>query len=275
RARRELRALCDAVNYPSTKARQLIDDIATGHAYFGLDGYLPAFSELTPLLDYFPASAPIVFEDPAAVVRALRAEIDAGRAGEAARTGTPQFPFERLYVELDELDRLLAERSLLALHRGAVAGPRAVSVLEALEAPPPDAPSLGVRDQSDLGHAVKATRTQKGKARALDPLLQRLALWREAGLSVTITARTRTQAERVAALLGHRGVTVELVDGALAGDGSAEAVRVAVAPLTRGAIAVADGFVLVTEEEIFGQRPHRAPARQTTARSFLADLRAP
>ena len=274
RARRELRALCDAVDYPSTKARQLIDDVATGHAYFGLDGYLPAFYELSPLLDYFPPTAPIVFEDPAAVVRALRAEIEAGRAGEAARRGTPHFPFERLYLDTSELDRLLADRNLLALHRGAVAGPRAVSVLDALEAPPEDAPSLGVRDQSDLGHAVKATRTQKGKARALDPLLQRLALWRDSGLFVTITARTRTQAERVGALLGHRGVAVELVEGGDPSADSAEAVRIAVAPLTRGAIAVADGFVLVTEEEIFGQRTHRAPARQTTARSLLEDLRA-
>jgi len=46
RARDTLRHLCDAVNFPSIKTRALIDDLATGRAFFGSDGYLPAFFEL-------------------------------------------------------------------------------------------------------------------------------------------------------------------------------------------------------------------------------------
>ena len=47
-----------------------------------------------------------------------------------------------------------------------------------------------------------------------------------------------------------------------------------VAPLARGARA-AEGFVLVTEEEIFGPRAHRASGeRKRSARAFLEDLRA-
>ena len=35
RAREIVRSLCDGVNYPSTKARALVEDVATGRAFFG------------------------------------------------------------------------------------------------------------------------------------------------------------------------------------------------------------------------------------------------
>ena len=275
RAKGLLRELCDAVDYPTTKARRFIDDVATGHAYFGLEGYLPAFYELVPLLDYFDVAAPIVFEDPAAVLRVLRESLDEGRAAEQGRAGTPHFAFDRLYLDEDELARLLEPRPLFALHRTAVAGPSAVAGLSALESAPADAPSLGLRDHSDLALASKAARSERGKGLALEPLLRRLELWREGGLAVTITARTRTQAERVSALLGHRSVAVDLVDEGAEAPAVGDRVRIAVAPLARGVIAPLDGFVLLTEEEIFGQRTHRAPERKRTlARTMLEDLRA-
>src|SRR6478752_1044311 len=88
RARELLRNLCDAVNYPSTKTRSLIDDLATGRAFFGSDGY-------------FPASA--------------------------------------LYLSQDELEERLRARSVLALHRTAIAAAPSQSVLENLESAPPEA----------------------------------------------------------------------------------------------------------------------------------------
>jgi transcription-repair coupling factor (superfamily II helicase) len=278
RARAALRALCDAVDYPSTKARQLIDDVAVGHAYFGFEGFLPAFQPLVPLLDYFDARMPVVIEDPVTLAQALAEELERGRAGEAARQGTPHFPFDRLYVDLAEIGAAIERRPVLAVHRAAVAGAPGEDVLARLQAAPEDAPALVIRDHADLGRAVKLSRTSRGKAATLDPLLRRIRLWDEAGLSVAIAARTRTQAERVAALLGHRGVAVEVV-GATKPDepqlpGLRGTVRIAVAPLARGAVAPAEGFVLVTEEEIFGQRTHKAPSRPRSTRAMLEDLRA-
>ena len=276
RARVSLRALCDAVDYPSTKARALIDDIATGHAYFGLEGFLPAFSELVPFTHYFAADTPFVLDDPAAVVRALREEQERGVSGAASSAGKPHFPFSALYLEEAELAAELAERPVVAVHRAAVAGAASASGLDALEATAPDAPALVIRDHEDLSRASKLSRTTRGKAASLEPLLKRLALWREAGLRVAIVARTRTQADRVLALLGHRGVAVELCEGELTPEALAarDVVRIVTAPLARGAIAPGEGFVLVTEEEIFGQRAHRPAARPRVARAMLEDLRA-
>src|SRR6188768_2398196 len=142
RARELLRNLCDAVNYPSTKTRSLIDDLATGRAFFGSDGYLPAFYELESIFDYLAPNAVFVIDDPIAVVRAIHEELERGLAGEAARRGSPHFPARALYLNQSELEDQLRSRSLLALHRTAIAAPASESVLENLESAPADAQTL-------------------------------------------------------------------------------------------------------------------------------------
>jgi transcription-repair coupling factor (superfamily II helicase) len=273
RARDTLRHLCDAVNFPSTKTRALIDDLATGRAFFGSDGYLPAFFELETLFDYLAKDAIFVIDDPSAVVRAIHSELERGLAGEAARRGTPHFPSKALYVGQDELEQQLGKRSVVALHRTAVAAPSAASVLENLESAAPDAPSLACSDLSDLARAVKGARTEHGKQGALEPLLERVRAYCEAGLEIVICARTETQAERLSALLSHRGVSAGVWR---AGSDLADSsqVRIVTAPLSRGVLAPAEGFVLVTEEEIFGARAHRPAEKKRSARALLQDLRA-
>src|SRR6478735_6521245 len=273
RAREVLRNLCDAVDFPSTKTRSLIDDLATGRAFFGSDGYLPAFFELESLFAYLAADAVFVIDDPGAVVRALHEELERGLAGEAARRGTPHFPARALYLSRDELEAELETRSLLALHRTAIAGPVSASVLENLENAPPEAQTLAFSDLSDLARAVKGARTEHGKQGALEPLLERVRAYLEAGLEVVICARTETQAERLCALLSHRGANVRVwrTDDELTRDA---AVRIVTAPLSRGVLAPTAGFVLITEEEIFVSHAHRPTEKKRSARAMLQDLRA-
>jgi transcription-repair coupling factor (superfamily II helicase) len=194
-------------------------------------------------------------------------------AGEASRQGTPHFPVSALYVNQAELEAKLAARTQVALHRTGVLGPPSASVLEALESAPPDAPSLAYSDLADLARAIKGARTEHGKHGALQPLLERIFAYCEAGLQVVICARTETQAERLTVLLSHRGVTVSVwrVGEDLA---TTTQVRVVTAPLARSVLAQAEGFVLITEEEIFGARAHRPAEKKRSARAMLQDLRA-
>jgi transcription-repair coupling factor (superfamily II helicase) len=273
RAREMLRSLCDVVNYPSTKTRSLVDDLATGRAFFGSDGFLPAFFELETIFDYLAPEAVFIVDDPGAVVRAIRAELERGLAGEAARHGAPHFPASALYLTESELDQRLATHTISALHRTAVAGPVTASVLDNLESAAPDAASLAFSDLSDLARAVKSARTEHGKQGALEPLLERVRAYRDAGLQVVISARTETQAERLAALLSHRGVSVS-VWHAGTDSSSVSQVRIVTTSLTRGVLAPTEGFVLITEEEIFGPRAHRPAEKKRSARAMLQDLRA-
>jgi transcription-repair coupling factor (superfamily II helicase) len=258
RARTALRTLCDDASYPSTKARALIDDLVFGRSFFGADGYLPAFYELVPLVTYLPPGAAVVFDDPAGVARALVQELEQAQTAEVARGSVPHFPVTRLYASLDELERDLEKRVWVGAHRSGVAGAGATDLVGRLESVSADAPSLAEDDHAELARAVKLVRTSRGKHAALEPLVERLALWREQGYSVVLVARTATQADRISLLLKHRNVEAD----------------VRVAPLGRGCLAPLETLVLVTDEEIFGPRAHRAPARRTSTRALLEDLRA-
>ncbi|HVJ13892.1 MAG TPA: transcription-repair coupling factor [Polyangiaceae bacterium] len=270
RARQVLRDLCDQSDYPSTKARSLIEDVALGRAFFGADGYLPAFYELVSLLDYVSPETPIVIDDPAAVTKALESELERAYAGAASRQGSPHFPVSALYLERDELGAAIGKRPLLLAHRSGVAGGGGDGALARLEHAPVDAPALAISDHDDLARAVKLVRSSRGRQHTLEPLLDRIATWQDHGLGVTLCARSETQADRLATLLGHRGLKI-----ARGSDDAPASARIVVAPLARGAVAPLEGFVLVTEEEIFGPRAHRPKTpKKRSARAMLEDLRA-
>ncbi len=299
RAQRLVRELCDQHNYPSTKARQLVEDVQSGRVFFRAEAYLPAYAPLVPLFDYLGPATAVVVDDGVAALRAIRDELDLA-TGDAARAGdTPVFPREALYVDEGAVGDWLAERPTLATHRTGVAAPSPLTPLEALATAPVDAPSLAMTDHAALARAVKQARANRGKQAALDPLLRRIAAWRDRGLAVVVTARAATQAERVAALLRHRRIPIAVTTGAAVEDADDEgrahlpggapapaasatspapadptAVRIVTGPLARGVIALGEGFVLVTEEEIFGQRAHRRTVPRRSARAVLEDLRA-
>jgi transcription-repair coupling factor (superfamily II helicase) len=273
RAKEVLRHLCDSVDYPTTKARALIDDIASGRTFFGAQGYLPAFYELESLFDYFGPGDLLLVEDPPAVVRALRDELSRAREGEAGRRGLPHFPLEKLYLVEEELGAELSQRRVVSLHRAGVHGPASGDAIEQLEHAPHDAPTLALQDQGELERAIKAVRQIKGKHDALDPLVAAIHEWQEAGLTTLIGARTVTQADRLVTLLKHRGVSATRT-GDEGGAAGGHPLRIVTAPLARGVIAQSEGFVLVTEEEIFGARAKRkAEPKKGNTKAFLEDLR--
>jgi len=279
RAKGLVTELCEAYSWPSSKTRALVDDVLSGRPFFGSDGYLPAFAPLVPLDTYFAGA--VVVEDPAAVVRSVRDELGRAMADEGHKLGSPHFPRDEFYLNEPDLAEALLARPLVCLHRGGVAGGGAED-LELLEAAPADAPTLDARDHGDLERAGKQARQSKGKTGTLEPLIRRIQAWHEAGLSVALAARAETQAERLTALLRHAGVECRSRVGSFSlewtRDSSTRGVaQVVVGPLARGAVLPGEALVLVTEEEVFGSRAHRAARRERKTkdtRAFLEDLRA-
>ena len=59
------RHLAESIDWPTMKTRALADDVANGRAFFGAEGFLPAYyDDLDPLLAHVPGDAVVVLEDP-------------------------------------------------------------------------------------------------------------------------------------------------------------------------------------------------------------------
>jgi len=257
-ATERLRELCDAVDLPSTKARVLVSDLVNGTTFFGAEAYLPAFCDLVPLTQYLPASAVVVFEQPERCLAAIDHELHRALSSELASAGRPHFPLDTLVCDRSQIRDELRRRPIGCLHVTGIAGGDAERPLSSLERAPVDAPSVEFVAQAELCAAVKSARQLGGNQSALDPLVASIKRWQDEGLRVQLTARVATQAHRLEQLLKHRGLKVDISVGELA----------------RGAVAALEGFAVVTEEEIFGQRTHRPKGKPKTTRALLEDLRA-
>jgi len=276
RARAHVLAMADTLDMPTTRARALADDIASGRAFFGADGYLPAYyAHLDDPFVYLDREATVLLDDPEAVVRSLREELFRAEDEARAREGTLHFPASAFFTDERTVLSALAERRVVTFGRSLVRGgsTEGLSTYEVAN----DPIELGAFDQEDLVLAMQRARASRGKVGSLEPLVRRIRHFREAGLRVVLSARTVTQAERLVGLLKHQDITCILHPSggsAVASRGEADA-HVVPSSLGRGAILPADALAVVTEEEIFGGRAHKRRERKTkdTTRPFLEDLR--
>jgi transcription-repair coupling factor (superfamily II helicase) len=281
RARRAVRDLCDAVDYPSTKTRNLIDDLLAGRAFFGADGFLPAFCNLEPLSTQLPSHAVVVVEEPRAVADALTAELERAESDVLEKHGEPAFEPDAFFVDRADVDAWLTTMTRLGLCESPILGGEH-GALEALGVVDDDTPSLGARDQTELRRKLAAARAEGGHAASLDPLVESVRDMQQQGLRVVFTARATTQADRLATMLRHRDLEVEVLGddfdraATLAPPRGMPPVVIAVGSLERGLVAPAEGLALITEEEVFGARAHRRRAKQPgkkRTKQLLEDLR--
>jgi transcription-repair coupling factor (superfamily II helicase) len=282
RARQRVLQQADAIDLPTMKARALVDDIASGRTFFGADGLLPAYyTELVSLLSYVD-SGEVVFalDDPPALTVTLREELERAGRDHAGRPREVSFPPEAFYADEASVADVIASARHVVLARTTTMGASeaAFAQFETI-ADPSAACDVAARDHEDLSRAVKMSRAARGKAGTLSPLVHRIAHWQSHGLRVIVAARAETQAERLAGLLRHQGVKCRARLGRFdprwtRSDEDRDVAQIVVGALSRGVVLPAEGFALVTEEEVFGARKHRREkSEKSAARPFLEDLR--
>ena len=289
RAREAVRHLADAVDLPSTRARALVQDVTSARAFFGADGFLPAYYDtLESLSSYLGHDVLYALDDPPGLTQAVTNELERGTRDAAAKGKDVHFPPEAFYDDPVALASMFDRSGCLVLHTTAIvgagesleAGDTSESPLVRFEiAPKEGLRDLAAGDHADLLRAVKAARSSRGKTGVLAPVARRIAYWQDQGLRVFLSARADTQAERMSTLLGHQGIECRArlgpFDPAWLKDTSERRPLVVKGALSQGVVLPAEGIVLVTEEEIFGARTHRRPKRTgaSVARPFLEDLR--
>jgi transcription-repair coupling factor (superfamily II helicase) len=289
RARDRVAQLADMIDWPTMKTRVLVDDVATGRAFFGADAYLPAYYDaLVPLSAYIPRDARFVLTNPSAVTRAVLDELGRATQDAAVKVGEPQFLPETFFRSEAEITADLDTRRVLVLHGAIVAGEsEGLARYEVCR----EAVHVAAQDHEDLTRAVKAVRGAKLRSHGdshLAPVARRIRHFKDHGLRVFLTARAQTQAERLAGLLRHQDIRArirgkafdpawlhEKTERASLGEDEDDA-QIIVGPLGRGVVLPGEGYVIITEEEIFGGRSHRARERKSQrdkARPFVEDLR--
>jgi transcription-repair coupling factor (superfamily II helicase) len=293
RARQRVSDLCDALNLPTLRRRQLVEDIASGRRFIGVEGYLPAFYDgLQTLIDYLPADVRGVVVDPLAVSATLHEEYERARRDRDAKVAAkaPVFGFDELYMPLEETRAHLIARPLAVAHRLAVLGASQAADEnddhgrpELTELGPPDGDALlriAAEDQGALSSELRGARVQGNTRDPLEPLRTRVLAWLDEGLRVVLSARTKVQAERLTGLLRSYELPIE---GPKPFDPSqlrglpGGRTEVVVGPLEDGFVLPSQALVCITEEEIFGTRQlrrnaARKPGRDKT-RAFVHDLR--
>jgi transcription-repair coupling factor (superfamily II helicase) len=288
RARERVSDLCDALNLPTLRRRQLVDDIASGRRFLGVEGFLPAFyPQLETLFDYLPTGLRHVLVDPFGLAASVREELELATRDRMAKTAAkvPVFELAELYLPQAELEELLHRQPLCVAHRLAVLGAleqdEAGSELQGLA--PMDADSLlriAAEDQAPLAAELRSQRVKGGSADPLGPLCRHVEHWLQEGFRVLLSARTQVQAERLASLL--RGYQLQVqkprsFEPALLRERPSGRAEVVVGSLQDGFVLPSLALACVTEEEIFGTRQGRRAQQRKQARdknrAFVQDLR--
>ncbi len=291
---RDLRAavleLGDHVEVPTSKTRQVIDNLLAGVEFFGIDAITPVFhDELVPLWDHLPGKPRWYVDEPEQLI---------GLA-------------EKLLDELEfEYRRAVAGKGLVAsveqffvgrepLRARLRAAPVVGQRLEIHEPERGDEPRhlvrIDVGRNLQLRTKLEAARSDKG-GELLRPLVEYVrGLGRPPGADrddhddaadrlawdVVLVAPNSTHAERLCAML--RGYGVELPRPEPAGERSAlelgglglveSRVRVVPGRLSEGFTSEGDRLLVVSEAEIFGAVSRRKQARkQRGGRTALGQL---
>ncbi len=253
----------DAVNYPSSRTRALLEEVASGREFFGIEAITPAFhDELEPVSAYLPPGVPLLVVDPEGISRVFSDEDSQSERAFAARLaeGRLTFPPGDFFVPQTQLAEEMARHPRIL----ACAAEESGAVV-----------SCPSRDNSDLALDLRRAQSERGE-QILKTLAARLRRWQAADRPVVIAAGGKGQRDRLEALLKGYGVICDVRDepgtpDLLAESPAGGAVQLQPGELRSG-FRLAEGLVVLAEEEIFGPKARKRRTKRL-AGPGLGDLR--
>jgi transcription-repair coupling factor (superfamily II helicase) len=263
-AKAAVRDAAERVNRPTSRVREVLDQIDQETPFFGMEALLPGFHPggLDTLLDYLPAGTAAYVDDAAGLEEALsELEAELRREHEAAlRRQELAFPPEAHFLPAAEVLARLAERPLVRRH-GVWLG-----TAEPIRFPLVE--TGGIRAEIEAAH---------GDEGALGPLTRRLEEWRRRGIATVVACATPSTQDRLRRLLEDRHQHVRAHPGPP--PGAAEifdpAVHAHVFPgeLSGGFVDGDARLAVIAEEEIFGRRVRKKARKARDENAFAAAFR--
>lgn len=238
----------------------------SGSSHFpGIEQLLPLYYEqLETLLHYLPASTLIVLTDPgsirkSAVERFSQTESDRDSASQHSRWSLPP----KTYL-IDDSEMLAMLERYPQVLQGALPLQDEVEQKEATVL------HFRLQDHEGLQQHIQRHRQRQ---RLLEPLAQRLRQWQKFGISPFLVCRTAEQGRRMEELLVDYEVD-SLFTSEPFGHLSfhAPVTKIMVGHLPRGFLWPDENLAVVTETEIYGDKPRRRRVRPSETGSFLASF---
>lgn len=302
-------ALADAIGAPSSKSRQVLENLEAGLAFFGQEALTPLYhAGMVPFWEYLPDDARWFIDEPEGLTGAAAEQLaecveqHGRRVAQRDLVATP----EQFFVDDEEIGTKLQAAPVLATRLAfADAGEgEGEAVAEAVPGDrSEDAARLGIPgDRPIVWLALerhKVLRTQLEAARAerggelLRPLVDRIrelapvdpsaeqtaaaSLAALAPWTVLLVVPGQTQVERLRGVLSGYGLELEAVPageapGLQAPSGGGTRVQVAVGELSEGFASAADRVLVLAEADIFGKATRRAQSRRRTGLASLSQL---
>ncbi len=242
------------LNIPKERLDELFHGIKEGISFPGMEFFFPDFFEGTSsFFDYLPEETiPLIWQKEEVAAKAAELET-LGREshGKAVLHGWPFPAPEHLYLEPGTFTGALTEKRFLS------AGGVNMGEEEPL--------NFSVERNHDIRPALLGK--EKG-ASPLAPLVKQISAWRGEGWRVCFSAHTLGQGERLAELLTPYGLSLEIEPDRTGIQNREKDLKVFLGELSAGFRDPLERFILITEEEIFGERQkHRTTAK------IAADLR--
>jgi transcription-repair coupling factor (superfamily II helicase) len=268
-----------------SETRRWADALHMGLPLPGIDFLLPyCYEHLDSIAAYLPGSPVVWLVAPAQVEAAARAawEDIEQRGRDVASGSFPAPPVEALYVPFDEVESILSRGSVVEV--------------ESLETPMPANGISRWHVASTGTRGLAVAPAQQGREPSLAPLAARFRDWRDRALRPVVVVSVRSQAERLRALLAGHDLSLAISDGSFQearhragpstpargprgaaddthdlGAGAGDGVIVC-GDLSAGTELPHDGLVLLTEQEIFGERRLARRQKRSRVTAFLTSL---
>ena len=266
-AKQAVRDIAEKVDRPTSRVREVLDQIDQGAPFFGMEALLPGFHAggLETLFEHLPPRFAVWLDDTTGVEEALSdldAELDREFEAAVKRDELVLPPAAHFLASADAL-AAVAARPLVRRHRVYVGmgDPVKWSLSD----------TAGIRGEIEAAH---------GEEGALTPLSKRLEEWRKRGVAAVVACGTASAADRLRRLLEDRRQVARPHLAAGPGLPPAEELYDPAVHAHLFSGEISGGFVdgdgrvaLVSDEEIFGRRVRRKARKSREEHGFAAGFR--
>jgi transcription-repair coupling factor (superfamily II helicase) len=250
-----------ALGLPESNIYQVTESLARRHSPPGIENLEMFFHDgMETVFDYLPGETLIIVDEPEqgrGQTRSYLEEIFDAHAAAGRQDRLVCDPLELYLGDETAWDAVEARRPVLLDSLGASDSGR-----------PETCVSFRSTDHQKLRRDVQ---DRRGSGRALEPLVERIEGWTEAGRRVRLVSPSLSSAERLADILRDYGqeLPIRRKWAPLPRPGAPE---IGIATLHQGFDLPGEGLVVLTEEDVFGARRHARYARVTRRGESIEQL---